>query len=270
MSKGWTPVQTTRPIQKISRLRPSSTNSTLSANGRQEAPAVGVPLGADVRDLEGITFDGDRFYVVGSQSKKSGFAGDGLVRFPFDSRNRRTCDVERIQGLKGWLADRVPELKGTARIVGDEALNIEGLAWDPTGRRLLLGLRAPVVAGKALVIPLELQDAGGPFSSGNLRVGGGTIRLPLEGAGVRSLEYDSVPKAFRVITGAGLNDEDRDFRIAEWTGDVSPRSLPVIATFSRDLKPEGITRATVAGRHVSFVVFDTGRFALLDPPSETP
>ena len=242
----------------------------LSANGRQEAPAVRVPLGADVTDLEGITSDGDRFYVVGSQSKRRGVAGDGLVRFRFDPQNKRTYDVERIQGLKGWLADHVPELKGTARILGDKALNIEGLAWDPAGKRLLLGLRAPVVDGNALVIPLKFQDAAGPFSIANLRVDGGIIRLPLEGAGVRSLEYDAVARAFRVITGAGLNDEDRDFRIVEWKGDASPASLPVIATFSRDLKPEGITRATIAGRPVSFVVFDTGRFVVLDPPRGTP
>ena len=239
----------------------------LGADGRQRAPAVRVPLGADVTDLEGITSDGTNFYVVGSQSKRTGVEGDGLVRFRFDSQSRRTSAVERIQGLKLWLAEHVPELKGTGRVIGDAALNIEGIAWDARGGRLLLGLRAPVVDGKALVIALKLLDPSGPFSSPNLRVDGRTIRLPLAGAGVRSLEFDQDAGAFRVITGASLDDEDRDFRIVEWKGDAAPASLPVVASFPRTLKPEGITRATIAGRPVSLIVFDVGRFMLLEPPA---
>jgi hypothetical protein len=236
----------------------------VSADGAQKAPAVRIPIAADITDLEGITSDGTSFYVVGSQSKRSGFRGDGLVRFKFDPKTRRTESVERIQGLKAWLAAHVPELKGTAQRVGDHVLNIEGIAWDPARSRLLLGLRAPVVNGRALVVPLKLQDPRGAFSTANLRVDGPTIRLPLGGAGVRSIEYDATARAFRVITGAGLNTENRDFHIVEWKGDPSPASLPVIGSFGRNLKPEGITRATIEGRSVSLIVFDTSRFALID------
>lgn len=236
----------------------------LGADGRQRSAAQPVALEADVTDLEGITSDGTYFYVVGSQSKKTGFDGDGLVRFRFDPQTRRTSDVQRVRGLKAWLAGTVPELKGTARIIGDEALNIEAIAWDPDSTRLLLGLRAPVVDGKALVIPLKMTDPAGAFTAANLRLDGGAIRLPLEGAGIRSLEYDATARAFRVITGAGLNEENRDFRILEWKGErAESGSLPVVATFSRTLKPEGITPATLDNRPVSVVVFDTGRFTLL-------
>jgi hypothetical protein len=236
----------------------------IGADGTQKSPAVAIPLAADITDLEGITSDGSSFYVVGSQSKKNGYEGDGLVRFKFNPQTRRTEAVERIQGLKAWLAAHVQEVKGTAQKTGDAVLNIEGIAWDPRGGRLLLGLRAPVVNGHALVIPVKLQDPRAAWSAANLRVDGPTIRLPLGGAGVRSLEYDETTRVFHVITGAGLNNEDRDFRIVEWKGDPSPASLPVIASFGSSLKPEGITRATVNGRRVSLVVFDTSRFALLD------
>jgi hypothetical protein len=236
----------------------------LSADGRQRSPAVRVSLGADVTDLEGITFDGSRFYVVGSQSKTTGFDGDGLVRFRFDAQRRRITDVERVRGLKAWLAAHVPELKGTEKILGDEALNIEAIAWEPGRARLLLGLRAPVVDGKSLVIPLKLQDADGPLAETNLRVDGAAIRLPLGGAGIRSLEYDAEARAFRVITGAALNAETRDFRILEWNAEQGAGSpLRVLATFPRSLKPEGITRAAIENRSVNVVVFDVGRFALL-------
>jgi hypothetical protein len=236
----------------------------VSGDGAQKAPALRIPIAADITDLEGITSDGTNFYVVGSQSKRTGFQGDGLVRFTFDPTTRRTDAVERIQGLKAWLAAHVPELKGTAQRVGDHVLNIEGIAWDPNGSRLLLGLRAPVVNGHALVVPVKLQDPRGAFSAANLRVDGATIRLPLGGAGVRSIEYDPAARAFRVITGAGLNAENRDFQIVEWKGDGSPSSLRVVASYNRRLKPEGITRATIDGRSVSVLVFDTSRFALID------
>lgn len=238
----------------------------LDAAGRQRAAAVPVPLGADVTDLEGITSDGTWFYVVGSQSKKTGYDGDGIVRFRFDPQTRRVSGVERIRGLKAWLAEHVAELTGTARIVGDQALNIEGLAWDPARSRLLLGLRAPVVDGQALVVPLVLRDPSGPFAAANLRVDGRALRLPLGGAGIRSIEYDAGAGAFRVIAGAALDEKSRDFRIVEWKGGDAPGPLRTLATFPASLKPEGITGAAVGGRQVSVLVFDVGRYALLSTP----
>jgi hypothetical protein len=234
----------------------------LTARGDQAGTAIGVPLGADVTDLEGITSDGRHFYVVGSQSKKSGLEGDGLVRFAFDLSGRRTVEVERIQGLKGWLADNVAELRGTESRVGDEVLNIEAIAWDPDRQRLLLGLRAPVVEGQALVVPIKLADPSAPFARENLLVDGATIRLNLGGAGIRSLDYDSESKTFRVITGSGVNDENQHFRVVEWDG-VAGVSSREIASHSPGLKPEGITRAELDGRPVSVIVFDTGRYLVM-------
>jgi hypothetical protein len=234
----------------------------LTSDGRQVGSAVPVAIAADITDLEGITSDGERFYVVGSQSKNTGFDGDGLVRFSFDAATRRTSRVERIGGLKAWLAANVAELRGTERRVGDHVLNIEGLAWDPVGRRLLLGLRAPVVNDSALVIAVTLADSAGPFSLENLRVDGAVMRLGLGGAGIRSLEYDARSRTFHVISGAGLNDESRDFRLLEWDG-TAGSVVREIRSYDRRLKPEGITRATIAGQSVSVLVFDVGSFEMI-------
>jgi hypothetical protein len=235
----------------------------ITPEGNQKGVAVRVPLGADVTDLEGITSDGRHFYVVGSQSKKKGLEGDGLVRFTFDPTSGRADSVERIRGLKAWLAANVAEVHGTERRTGDHVLNVERLAWDPRGHRLLLGLRAPVVDGQALIVPIKLTDPNAPFTRDNLRVDGATIRVRLNGAGIRSLEYDDRTNAFRLIAGAGRNDENRDFRVVEWGG-KSESPLRDISTFSRRLKPEGVTRATLDGRPVSVIVFDTGRFIVVD------
>ena len=68
----------------------------ITADGRQQGRAVPVSLAANITDLEGITSDGRHFYVVGSQSKTTGFEGDGLVRFTYDPATRKTDRVERI------------------------------------------------------------------------------------------------------------------------------------------------------------------------------
>ncbi|MGH7637197.1 MAG: DUF3616 domain-containing protein, partial [Gemmatimonadaceae bacterium] len=234
----------------------------LRPDGSQLGDATAVPIAADVTDPEGITSDGRYFYLVGSQSKRTGFEGDGLVRFTFDTVANRISAVERIQGLKAWLAANVPELRGTADRVGDEVLNIEGLAWDPRAHRLLLALRAPVDGEHALVIPVGFRDSAGPFTVNNIRLDSAAIRIPLGGAGLRAIEHDSVTNSFMVVTGAALNDETRDFRVFEWDG--TPGSTPrELRTFPRALKPEGITRANLGGRPVRVVVFDVGSFVVL-------
>ena len=229
---------------------------------RQRGEAVRVRLDANVTDFEGLTTDGSFYYAVGSQSKLTGHDGDGFVRFAFDTGRRMVRAVERIRNLKGWLADHVPELAGTQHKLGDDVVNIEALAWDPVRSRFLLGLRAPVIDGHALVVPVRFADSTAGFVRENLRLDGATIRLDLDGAGIRSLEYDSSRRTFHVISGASLNTEDRDFRVLAWSGTTTSPDREV-ARYPAALKPEGITTGAVHGRNVRLLVFDVGKFALL-------
>jgi hypothetical protein len=212
-----------------------------------------------------MTTDGRYFYVVGSQSKRFGFDGDGLVRFTFDAAQRRVENVQVVRSLKAFLAEHVAELKGTASKLGDDVLNIEGLAWDPEGRRLLLGLRAPVVDGQALVVPVRMRDRAAPFTAGNLQVDANkAIRVPLGGAGIRSLEYNAASKHFDLIAGAALDAEVLDFRLLDWNGPSAPARVREVATFSKRTKPEGLTRARLAGRDITFIVFDTSGYLMME------
>lgn len=233
--------------------------------GREQAGEIkAVKLGVSVVDLEGITHDGERFYVVGSQSKPKGGDAAGLVRFRFDAREQRVEEVEAVYGLKRFLAASVTELRGMEeRKYKDGGINVEGLAWDPRGKRILLGLRSPVVDGHALVVPLRLRDPRGALATDNLEVEGAkAIRLPMGGAGIRSIEYDERAQAFRVITGAGPNSEKIDFKLWEWDGDALRPSLRELGTYDRRLKPEGVTRASSGGRDFTFIVFDTSGYAV--------
>jgi hypothetical protein len=234
-------------------------------DGTQKGAAVAVPLPTvDVTDLEGLTSDGQYFYAVGSQSKTVGFDGDGLIRFTFDPATKQVRNVESIRALKRFLATNVAELKGTEHQVGDAVLNIEALAWDQRESRLLLGLRAPVAGGDALVVPLKLRNANGPFTADNLVVDGkGALRLPLGGAGLRSLEFDPVSGKFVLFAGAALNDENVDFRFLEWDGQAGAAAPRELGRYSRKLKPEGITRMRLDGRDAMVVVFDVGSYEVI-------
>jgi hypothetical protein len=235
--------------------------------GRKQSGAIQpVRLGASVIDLEGITTDGDYFYVVGSQSKSVGGDITGLVRFRFDAQGQRVMGTETVSGLKRFLAGNVAELRGMEnRKYKDGGINVEGIAWDRSNQRLLLGLRSPVVDGQALVVPLRLRDPQGAFSAANLEVEGAkAIRLPLGGAGIRSIEYDDRARAFRIITGAGPNSEKLEFRLLEWDGAAANPVLREVSSFDRKLKPEGITRVSSGGRDFTFIVFDTSGYTATD------
>ncbi len=235
--------------------------------GRAQNGAIKpIKLGASVVDLEGITSDGTHFYVVGSQSKSTGFDQVGLVRFKFDPKSQSVQAVETVSELKRFLAENVAELKGMANTkYKDGGINVEGLAWDSSNSHLLLGLRSPVVNGMALVVPLALREPAKGFTYENLKLAeNGTIKLPLEGTGIRSIEFDGRRKSFSVISGAAANNEKADFRLWEWDGNRTTPTLKTVDTFNRKSKPEGITRFSSADRDFTFIVFDTSGYAALD------
>lgn len=236
----------------------------LDRAGRQVGDTVAVSLGVEVQDQEGITSDGASFYVVGSQSKAKAGERPGLVRFRFDPGRGRAEQVESLSGLKQFLAERVSELRGLADSKAKEGgMSVEGLAWEPRGGRLLLGLRSPIVDGQALVVPLKLRDPRGTLSYDNLEVGE-AIRLPLGGLGVRSIEYDARAGVYRIIAGAAEDQEKTDFGLWEWDGAGARPGLRETRKFDRSLKPEGVTRASAGGRDFLVVVFDSGGYTVTD------
>ena len=225
----------------------------LDAEGRQVGATETIPLTVAIPDMEGITTDGQHIYVVGSQSKKDSQRGAGLARFTFNAKTKRVSDVQSIADLKGLVFDALPDVQRAAGRKAD-GFNIEGLAWDPTGKRLLMGLRSPAPNGQALVIPLH--HAGGVFDRQRLTIArDDVITLPL-GGGIRSIEFDEVAKGFRIISGT-----NSEFAFWHWNGTATPRRETVVAQAAdRALKPEGITRVGAGSASYTLVVFDTSRY----------
>ena len=238
----------------------------LDQKGKQVGSINSLSLGVNIEDLEAITTDGTNFYVASSQSRPKAIATEGLVRFKFDRRGNTIRDAESISGLKKFLVENVAELRQEAEKTGkDGGLNIEGLAWDAARGRLLLGLRSPIVDGQALIVPLRLRDRRGAFSLDNLEVENSkAIRLPLGGVGIRSIEYDERAKAFRIISGAAENQDQTDFVLWEWNGDEQQPKVRETKRFEKNLKPEGVARATAGGQSFLIIVFDASGYTILD------
>lgn len=246
-----------------------------TADGVGDVQAIAT--GVSVADPEGITTDGTWIYVVGSQSRGNGAS---LARFKFDPATRTASGAESMTGLETMIEEAIPSLrppapggKGTKGMKGDKgkkgkkgnkkdeeafALNIEGLTWDPKGSRLLLGVRAPVVDGMALVVPLRLRDRARPVSVANVSIEA-PMRIDLGGSGIRGMEHDTTAGGYQII--AGHPTGARDFRLVTWSG--TGAAVQEVQRFAAGEKPEGVTRVTIAGKPATFVVFDTSQYVML-------
>lgn len=243
----------------------------VDSSGNQTGEAKAIQLGASIGDMEGITYGDGYFYVTGSQSDPKDGDQNAIARFKFDAANLKVKDTEVATGFRDFLLANVPELKGEGEKNGkDGGLNIEGLAWDPNRNRLILGLRSPQVNGNALLVPVALVNPGGQFSVSNLKMAESrAIQLPLEGMGVRDIQYDSRLKEFLIISGAPEHHEKKlGFKLWQWNGSAaavdSDSGIHSLADLDTQMKPEGITHFESGGNEFILIVGDAGSYIKLE------
>jgi hypothetical protein len=235
----------------------------VDATGQQVGNVTAIRLGATVENPEGITHDGSRFYVVSSASSPKDAEKNSIVRFAFDPASQTVSNVEVIPDIRMLLTSRVPALRGEGEKKGkDGGLNIEGIAWDPQNQRLLLGLRSPIPAGQALVVPLKMRDAAGPFTADNINFEAATpVQLSLGGAGVRDIQYDSRLQGFLLISGAPENQDKGDFSLWQWDGSSQPVRRIALQP---DMKPEAITEFKMGDQGFMLILGDESRYVTFD------
>ncbi|MFN6474431.1 MAG: DUF3616 domain-containing protein [Nostoc sp. SerVER01] len=115
-------------------------------------------------------------------------------------------------------------------------LNIEGLTVTPK-KELLIGFRNPIPQGKALLIslknPLDLLE-----KEGISAIFGDSIELPLDGLGIRSIEYWKSENLYIIVAGA--YDSSEQFALYQWSGlDESPQRIEGI-DFPQKFRPEAV------------------------------
>lgn len=230
----------------------------LDGSGRQTGAIKSVPLGIEIDDPEDITTDGKYFYLVGSNTRETE-KRFGLVRFAFDSSTNQVT-ANPIPDLRKLLLESVQELKEEGnKKAKDDGLNIEGIAWDPAGHRLLLGLRSPLsTTNLALIVPIGVRDPTAPFTVENLSFNDSpTIKLPLDGLGIRSIQYDWKTKNYLIIGGATEMQRKGEFSLWRWDG---RDKVTRVAMLDPEMKPEGVTRVRVGDADFVLVVGDSNRY----------
>lgn len=236
-------------------------------SGKQKGSTKPITLGASVADLEGITYGNGYYYVCGSQSDPKDGEQNAIARFTFDAASQTVKGIEVVANFRSFLLSNLPELKGEGEKNGKEGgLNIEGLAWDPKQNRLLLGLRSPQMSGNAVIVPVSFQNPNGPFSTDNLKVADSrAIQVPLEGLGVRDIQFDSHLDAFLIISGAPEHhDKKLGFKLWQWNGESGDSGLQALTDLDLQMKPEGVTHFDFGGHDFIFIVGDAGVYAKLD------
>lgn len=240
--------------------------------GKQDGPVQPIALGVSVEDPEGISQFGTRFVIAGSLSTPDSNDKGGLATFEFDAETETVSNAVALTGMRKFLFDNVPELKGWAdKSAAEGGLNIEGIAVDPDPQhpRVLLGLRGPVLNGRALIIPIKQRDRMAPLSLENIEMDEpNAFQLNLNGQGIRDIQYDSRLRSFLIISGSPEDEAKTDFTLWEWTGDgnqaredARPKEQ---MSLDKKMKPEGITHLKILKREFVFIVGDADSYAKID------
>ncbi|MEK6322069.1 MAG: DUF3616 domain-containing protein [Acidobacteriota bacterium] len=239
-------------------------------SGGQVGQVKPIPLGVTVDNPEGITFDGNYFYILGSQTQPDAGELNALVRFTFDAASQSVKKAEAMTNLRDFLIGNVPELKDADKKGSEGALNVEGIAWDVRRGRWLLGLRGPLGKdGSAFIVAIKLRNPAGAFSVDNLELAEpNAIPLKLGGLGIRDIQYDPELNSFMIIAGAPEHLDKGEFALWEWTGGVDQAGSETALRKEYDLepkmKPEGITHVEIAGRKFIFIVGDSSSYLKFD------
>lgn len=241
-------------IDRLHRLEPSGTEQLRFGDGLSFplSALLDLPGAADDEaDLEGMAVADGYLWVVGSHGLKRKNAKDDrdhadnakrLAKVTLDANRRllaclpielgedgKPClvreakDGRRARRLKGdaesnlltqALADD-PHLGPYLAIPGkDNGFDIEGLVVD--GKRLLLGLRGPVLRGWSALLEIALETKGEQLRLAPLDDSGCLIRkhfLNLAGLGIRDLHFSG--DDLHILAGPTMV-LDGDIRVFKW------------------------------------------------------
>ena len=129
---------------------------------------------------------------------------------------------------------------------------IEGLAWDPGEKTLILGLRGPLVDGRALLLRLANPDQAFAGAAPILS----ESRLDLDGQGIRGIEYDETLRGF-VLIGSTTTDPQQ-FDLWLWDGESAAAERLEVPGFETLRQPEGLCSVEVGSSRKLLIVSDDG------------
>ena len=179
-------------------------------------PGAPIPLGAKVDDVEALAADATGVWVVGSQGRKA----DGEL----------DPERQRLLHVPGGEV-RVPDLSACAPCAAAAGLPPENGGINAEGAlvadgHLWLGLRSPLVAGKALLVELSLPVNAPPGGATGPVTAVRTLTIDLGGLGIRDLSPAPQGGYYVVAGSSGKRAEPmRLYHLASLTAAPTPVSL---------------------------------------------
>lgn len=219
-------------------------------------------------DIEGAARIGNRVYWIGSHSQdKKGDKQPNRARLvatdvkvqgdeiqiipagvPYKKLRKDLASSDFLQTYNLAKAGKLaPQIPG--------GLNIEGLAATPEGD-LLIAFRNPLPDNKALIIPLKNPTK---VIRGKRAKLGPPILLPLDGLGIRSIDYSSARNSYLILAGSSVGDEpDFRFKLYEWPGPGSTEVSLIKELTMNDSKVQPEAIFTQAKETAAYILSDDG------------
>ncbi|MDO4795101.1 MAG: DUF3616 domain-containing protein [Brachymonas sp.] len=256
--------------RSFSVLRINADNTLLEDAAATQA--LRQSIRGELSDLEALAQDAKgRFYAATSHSEVKANQGGGrraqrerLVRFAIS--NNRIQEMRDGPNLKEALQQSAVVQQAVQSQAGGPAdfsrLNLEGMAYNPQSKQLLLGLREPQVkaGSKVLSLILSINNPDALFDSGAAPEFGEVFAFDLKGSGIRSLAYHAPSKTYLITNESFKTESDKPTsQLWLWDGRAqsAPRKvhLPEIDALKN---AEAVTVAQIRGKPHLLVLGDNG------------
>ena len=217
-----------------------------------------------LNDLEAMTRDDEGFmYAMTSHSRnrKGQRSPDREHLMRFKIQNGEVIGLTSYDGLTDVL-EKDPALhdlireKTSAEVVFDE-INIEGLAFDPVKKRLVLGFRDPEFNNMALIAfianPKEMMEKNAKPVFDEVAI------LDIDGGGIRSLNYDPVLKAYIIANEVKGDTGEKSSTLWKWSG--NPKDEPQklnLPNLHHMTNVEAVDSVNINGRQMLLLMGDEG------------
>ncbi|TKB09998.1 DUF3616 domain-containing protein [Desulforhopalus sp. IMCC35007] len=218
--------------------------------------------GAELRvsDIEGATMGGgEQFFAVTSHSARK----DGERTGERENLLRLSLGVNNSVEIHGQANLRAPLIKELLKLDPspadkEEGLNIEGLSFTADKKTLMIGLRAPLVENKAVILLLK-----NPYDVGKKGFvpdfSGGQLLLDLGGGGVRAMGFAAQQGLYFFVSE--IENEKGKMRSRLWSWSGERKDYPM----QRDLyglkhlrNIEGLSFFTYEEKEMVLLVCDDG------------
>ena len=215
-------------------------------------------------DLEALARDGEGFiYALTSHSRtrKGNRSPDRehLMRFKIQDGNvlgltsydNLTQVLETDHKLHDLISER------TKAEVSFEEINIEGMAFDPVKKRLVLGFRDPEFNNMALVAfisnPKDVFERNAKPEFDEVAI------LDIDGGGIRSINYDPVLKNYVIANEVKDENGQKFSQLWTWSGNPTDEPQKIsLPNLQHITNVEAVDSITVNGKPQMILMGDEG------------